>query len=69
MTYGDLKTLVRRSRRHGGAGGMSIVNPSFTKDQALDIFEKALRPYPDEAVVDSSRSFLLSRNIMRECQV
>lgn len=67
MTYGDLRRKLARARRHGGAGGMSILNPTLTKDQALDILTKAIADHPDDREVTARDGGLLQRNILREC--
>lgn len=66
QTYGDLKRLVASTPR---GEWPSRVNPSLTRSQALDIFQAALKSHPDEqAIADTTRSHLITRNILRECR-
>lgn len=76
ITYGDLKKAVSDKR---GSGGMSKVNPQFTLEQVLDIFDGAYKDKNDDDVVEvfvysprkdrlvMSSSALGAKNVIREC--
>lgn len=66
ITYGELKRRLRMHQRQGGAGGMSIMNPSLTKDQALDILTKAIADRTDSDQV-TPRDALIVRHVNKEC--
>lgn len=76
VTYGDLKRAIADKRGHGG---MSKVNPQFSLEQVLDIFDGAYKDKNDEDVVVvsvysprkdrmvMSSSALGAKNVIREC--
>lgn len=66
LTYGELKRRLRLNKRQAGAGGMSIVNPTLTKEQALNILAKAIDGHQDDDPV-TAHDHLIARHINREC--
>ncbi len=65
LTFGELKARIADSR----IDGVSRVNRSLTKWQALEILRKGITARPDAARVDprSRRDVLIARNVLREC--
>jgi len=77
MSFGELRNLIRASR---GRGGMSRVNPAFTLEQALDIYERAIADRVDGETppglrhdvyrpgrMRRTRDGLIVQNILRDC--
>ena len=77
VSFGELRNLIRSSR---GRGGMSRVNPAFTLEQVLDIYERAIANRPDGEVppgfrddyrrpgrMRRTRDSLIVQNILRDC--
>lgn len=76
-TIGELRAMIAASSR----AGISTINPSLTKAQAVDIFAAALEgradderpamfrpdPYSRRGHMRASRDHLLVHNIHREC--
>ena len=67
MTFGELKRRLLMHRRLGGAGGMSVVNRALTRDQALDILDRAIESRKDEDRVTTRRDRMIANNVNREC--
>jgi hypothetical protein len=64
QTYGDLKRLVRGSQR---GEWPSLVNPSLTHSQALDVLLAGLETYPDDMPLGKThRGFVYERNVLKE---
>ncbi len=65
QTYGDLKRLLATSPE---GDWPSRVNKGMTHSEALRILRNGLATYPDDQRLDTSRSSLYTRNVMRECR-
>lgn len=78
LTFGDLRRDIARCR---GRGGVSSVNPSLHLEQALDIYEAAIKGEPDDLIFEGwieggcysgrmvrSKESLIARNILRDCR-
>ena len=67
ITCGELKQMVTNTR---GRGGQSCVNPQFSLEDVLDMFDGALQGRADDDVPrDSHRrsDIMLTINVLREC--
>ena len=78
ISIGELRQMIADNR---GIGGMSIVNPAFTKEDVLDIFDAALAERDDEEIpavwkpdpysrtggMKRTADHIQIQNVLREC--
>lgn len=76
LTIGELRKAIKDRR---GGSGMSAVNPAFTIDQVLDIYERAFEGREDGEKIEpftyspsrdrnvKTGDALAAQNIVRDC--